>query len=91
MPEESPTNAVEDVLGAVSACLDRSSAEALLSLRAPEALQERIEWLATQNTEGLLSTPERDEYESVVRVGNFVAILQARARLQVAPGKRLEA
>jgi hypothetical protein len=87
MPAEPPTNPVEGILAAVSACLDRPSAEALLQLRAPESLQERIEWLASRNTEGLLGHDEREEYESLVRVGNFVAILQARARRQLEPGR----
>ncbi len=78
---------VEGILTAVSACIDRTSAEALLELRAPEALQTRIEWLASRNTEGLLSSEEREEYEALVRVSNFVAILQSRARRQLSAGR----
>jgi hypothetical protein len=84
MPSEVPANAIEGVLSAVTACFDRASAEALLRLRAPASLQERIELLAGRNTEGLLTPEEREEYESLVRVGTFVAILQARARRQLA-------
>jgi hypothetical protein len=50
-------------------------------------LQARIELLASWNTEGSLGENEREEYESLVRVGNFVAILQARARRQLEPGQ----
>ena len=74
---------VENVLSAVGGCLDATSAEALLRLRAPQQLQERIETLAGRCTEGQLTNDEREEYESLVRLGNFVAILQAHARRQL--------
>jgi hypothetical protein len=37
-------------------------------------------------TEGRLTPEERDEYEAMIRVGNFVAILQAKARRLLAEG-----
>lgn len=40
----------------------------------------RIEELASQSTEGLLTDAERAEYEGYVRANKFVAILQRRAR-----------
>ena len=83
MSADSATQTVENVLTAVGSCLDATSAEALLRLRAPEQLQERIEALAERCTEGQLSDEEREEYESLVRLGNFVAILQAHARRQL--------
>jgi hypothetical protein len=67
----------ERVLAAVGECLDRQSAEALIQVRADRQMQERIEELADKSTEGILTPEERDEYEALVRVGNFVAILQA--------------
>jgi len=82
------TNAVLDrVLGAVGECLDRESAEALLRLRADAEMQGRIETLADKCTEGSLSTEERDEYETLINVGNFVSILQAKARRLLAGGR----
>ena len=87
MPANS-TNAVLDrVLGAVGECLDRESAEALLRLRADAEMQGRIETLADKCTEGSLSTEERDEYETLINVGNFVSILQAKARRLLAGGR----
>ena len=83
MPNAPLQDTIENVLGAVGDCLDATSAEALLRLRAPADLQARIETLAGRCTEGELSEEERDEYEALVRVGNFIAILQARARRQV--------
>ena len=38
-------------------------------------MQGRIEELADKCTEGRLTPEERDEYDALIRVGNFVAIL----------------
>ena len=49
-------------------------------------MQGRIEELADKCTEGRQNPEERDEYESMIRVGNFVAIRQAKARRLLAEG-----
>jgi CBS domain containing-hemolysin-like protein len=77
---------IERVLAAVGQCLDRQSAESLLRLRADTEMQGRIEELADKCTEGRLTPEEREEYEAMIRVGNFVAILQAKARRLLAEG-----
>ena len=86
MPVNSAHAAFERVLAAVGQCLDRQSAEALLRLRADREMQGRIEELADKCSEGRLTSGERDEYEALIRVGNFVAILQAKARRLLAEG-----
>jgi hypothetical protein len=86
MPDDSANNALDRVLAAVGECLDRKSAESLLRLRADAEMQARIEKLADKCTEGTLSEEERQEYDSMMRVGNFVAILQAKARRLLADG-----
>jgi hypothetical protein len=86
MPVDSAQIALERVLAAVGRCLDRQSAESLLRLRADTEMQGRIEELADKCTEGELTSEERDEYEAMIRVGNFVAILQAKARRLLAEG-----
>ena len=86
MPANSAHAAFERVLAAVGQCLDRQSAEALLRLRADSEMQGRIEELADKCSEGRLTSEERDEYEALIRVGNFVAILQAKARRLLAEG-----
>jgi hypothetical protein len=86
MPANSAHAAFERVLAAVGQCLDRQSAEALLRLRADVEMQGRIEELADKCTEGRLTSEERDEYEALIRVGNFVALLQAKARRLLAEG-----
>ena len=44
--------------------------------------KDRIDELADKRDEGLLTPEERTEYETYVRFGNFVAILQAKARVR---------
>jgi hypothetical protein len=78
--------ALDRVLAAVGQCLDRKSAESLLRLRADAEMQTRIEELADKCIEGTLSEEQRQEYDSMVRVGNFVAILQGIARRLLADG-----
>jgi hypothetical protein len=85
VPADSAQTALERVLAAVGQCLDRQSAESLLRLRADKEMQGRIEELADKCTEGTLTPEERDEYEALIRVGNFVAILQAKARSRLLP------
>lgn len=64
----------------VTDCLDVPSLEALVKLRASPEAQARMDWLAAQAREGLLSTEEKAEYESCVMFGNFLGILQSKAQ-----------
>ena len=58
----------------------------MVPLRTDTEMQARIEELADKCTEGRLNHEERDEYEAMIRVGNYVAILQAKARRLLAEG-----
>jgi hypothetical protein len=75
VPTNSSNAALDRVLGAVGECLDRENAEALLRLSADAEMQGRIEALADKCTDGSLSPEEREEYETLINVGNFVSIL----------------
>lgn len=55
-------------------------AKAIVALRADPELQARMEELAEKRNEGKLTPEERDEYETNIRFGNFIAIIQAKAR-----------
>ena len=55
-------------------------ARALIQLRADPEVQARMDELAEKCNEGQLSPDEQDEYEASIRFGNFIAILQAKAR-----------
>ena len=49
-------------------------------MRKNSRLQARIDELAGRCTEGGLTEEEKFEYETYVRAGNLIAILQAKAR-----------
>jgi hypothetical protein len=60
-------------------------AAALVAYRGDDALQDRIEVLASKCTEGELTEAERAEYEGYVKANNFLAVLQAKARKLLEP------
>jgi hypothetical protein len=68
------------LLEPLSKCIRGDAENELLNLRADLELQTRIDALAERCDEGSLTADERDEYETNVRFGNFIAILQAKAR-----------
>lgn len=54
--------------------------EMVLGAVPDQALRNRIESLASRNTEGTLTVDERAEYEGYVRANKFVAVLRREAR-----------
>ncbi|MCW1884518.1 hypothetical protein OKA04_07225 [Luteolibacter flavescens] len=54
--------------------------EEVLSISADQSLRDRIEELASRNTEGELTAEERDEYAGYVRANKFVAVMRREAR-----------
>jgi hypothetical protein len=75
---------LDRILESVSECLTPEAARKLVELRADAATQQRVDELADKNTEGLLTPEERDEYDAYVRASTFIAILQAKARANLA-------
>jgi hypothetical protein len=55
-------------------------AERLVGLRADEQTQAKVDELARLANEGLLTPAQRQQYESFVRAGTLLAVLQAKAR-----------
>ena len=53
----------------------------LVELRTDPETEARMEILAGKANEGTLSVEDRREYESWVRAGSMMSILQAKARL----------
>jgi len=48
------------------------------------ALQDRLEDLADRNTEGELSAEELEEYDTLVKALNIMAVIKAKARAATA-------
>jgi hypothetical protein len=62
----------------------------LVGLKADRKTRARVADLARKCNEGALTPGERNEYETYVLAGEFIAILQAQARLLLA-GRELPA
>ncbi len=72
------------LLEPVSSSLNEEAARKLVGLKADRQARARVAKLARKCNEGELTAEERDEYEMYVMAGEFVAILQAKARLVLA-------
>ncbi|MEO5716261.1 MAG: hypothetical protein ABIT37_22470 [Luteolibacter sp.] len=76
-------NAMESMLASVADTLDVSALKALVEMRSPAEAAERMNWLAERANEGLLTEEERHEYHSAISFGNFLGLLQSKARLKL--------
>jgi hypothetical protein len=84
-----PTEITEaDILNQViapdQATLPEASARSILTLRFNKQAVDRMNELAERNRQGELAEAERAELEKYQRVGNFLNLLQAKARLSLA-------
>lgn len=75
---------LDDLITPLSKCFTDESAQRLLRLRAGKKLQAKIDELADKCTEGNLTDAEKSEYQCYVSFGNFVALLQSKARQRLA-------
>lgn len=75
---------LERLLEPVSSSLNQEAARKLVGLKADRQVQARVAELATKCNAGELTSDERDEYETYVMAGEFIAILQAKARILLA-------
>ena len=88
MAEMSPNTITEaDILAHVIAPdqpgLPPESARAILALKFDQAALERLNDLAEKSRAGTLSEAERAEMEKYLRVGQFLNLLQAKARVSL--------
>jgi len=72
---------IERILDPVSSALNEEAARKLVGLKTDRKLQARVAKLARKCNDGELTQKERAEYEFYVMAGEFVAILQAKARV----------
>jgi len=83
-----PTEITEaDILGELIApdqpTLPEASAKSILSLRFNQQAIDRMNELAEKNRSGDLKNDERELLAKYQRVGNFINLLQAKARLSL--------
>ena len=68
------------VVGPDKPDLPAESARSILELRFGQPATDRLNELAEKNRQGTLSEMERNELDSYLRVGNFLNLMQAKAR-----------
>jgi hypothetical protein len=71
---------LDRLLEPFAGCLSADVAAKVAALRADDAMQERIDYLAERSNEGTLSEDERDEYAGYLHAIDVIAVLQAKAR-----------
>ena len=77
-----------EILDPVADCLTPDVAKRLTELRLNPTTQARIDELAGQANEGLLTPDERVEYADIVEGLDFLGILKAKARSAMARSRR---
>ena len=78
MANSQPT-ALERLLRPLSHSFTVELARALVGVQADAETQARYDELAAKHTEGLLTSIEQDELESIVRANTLLGILKAEA------------
>jgi hypothetical protein len=74
-----PAN-LDAMFSSVAETMNVAALQELVALRASEEDEERLEYLGGRANEGLLTTEERQEYQSCIMFANFLGILQSKAR-----------
>jgi hypothetical protein len=71
---------LDRLLEPLADCLTPDVAAKVADLRADEATQNRIDYLAERSNEGLLTAEEREEYAGYLHAIDVITVLQAKAR-----------
>jgi hypothetical protein len=72
-----------EVIGPDRPDMPSDVAQSFLRLQFSEVQKDRMRELADRNNRGVLSDQERGQMESFMRVGHFLALIQAKARLSL--------
>ena len=81
MSKTANVSLLDRVLDPVTSSLNEEAARRLIGLKADRKAQARVAKLARKCNDGELTPEERSEYQIHVMAGEFVAILQAKAKL----------
>jgi hypothetical protein len=81
---------LERIIETREATLSPEAAQSLLALRFPSQDTNAIRKLLRKNNAGTITAPERIALERYLRVGQFLDLLHARARLALAKRSRTQ-
>ena len=79
----SDADILEHVVSPVKGSMDPDAARAILDLKFDRDATKRIKQLLQKNNRGAISAEERITLEKFLRVGKFIDLLQAKARLSL--------
>jgi hypothetical protein len=74
---------LDRLLKPLATSLSPEVAAKVANLRADEAMQNRVDYLADRCNEGLLTAEEREEYLGYLHAIDVIAVLQAKTRSQL--------
>jgi hypothetical protein len=74
---------LDDLAGTNESGLSAEAAESILALHFSERARKRIQRLLEANSRGEIEASDRAELDKYLRVGQFVDLLQAKARLSL--------
>jgi hypothetical protein len=86
METSADTLVLDKILEPLASALTPEMARKIVDLRADAETQELIDNLGDKANEGTLTEAERRQYETYVRAGTLVSILQAKARKLISNG-----
>jgi hypothetical protein len=86
METSADTIVLDKILEPLASALTPELARKIVDLRADAETQELIDDLGDKANEGTLTDAERRQYETYVRAGTLVSILQAKARKMISNG-----
>jgi hypothetical protein len=75
---------LDEMVAPEGGVFEPEGARAILALRFTPKAVARMNELAERNSSGLISSVEKDEMDKFMRVGNFISLLKAKARLSIA-------
>jgi hypothetical protein len=79
MSQTQEISVLDRMLDPLSRCLDAESAKRVLELTIDPVVQARVDVLAEQANEGLLTPEERAEYEAYINTDDLISILKMKA------------
>ena len=79
----SDADVLEHVISPVKGSMDPDAARAILDLKFDKDATKRIRQLLQKNNRGTISADERITLEKFLRVGKFIDLLHAKARLSL--------
>ena len=74
---------IEQLFDPANGIFTAATAANLVGLRPAEKERARLEYLASRANEGTLTSEDREEYETRIRLGKFLSIMQLKAKLLV--------